>query len=66
MRVVVLIAALTLVSCNTIVTPLEWEYQYWDDECIHLDKTMIWYDTETMRCNVCEGRIPPRYRERRR
>ena len=38
------------------------EYKYWDEKCIHLNNSKIWYDKETMRCTLCEGWVPPKYR----
>lgn len=51
-------------SCNTAIAPFEMEYHYWNDECIHIDKSMIWYDEETMRCTNCGGYVPPKNRKR--
>jgi hypothetical protein len=48
-----------------IMVPYETEYRYWNEECIHLGNTRIWYDKETMRCALCEGWVPPKYRRRR-
>ena len=58
------IIAITLTSCNTAIAPFEMEYHYWNDECIHIDKSMIWYDEETMRCTNCGGYVPPKNRKR--
>jgi hypothetical protein len=59
-----LIIGVSLISCYTIIPHSETEYYYWNEECIHLDKAMIWYDEETMRCDICNGYVPLKNRKR--